>query len=138
MTDSLSCLSFEIILINKQKFIYTPSFTKYLIGYIIAVVVIKMSECCQKKTIRSEDEKKKIINRLNRIKGQITGIEKMVNNDTYCNDILIQVVAVEKSMKSLANSILENHLYRCVAEDLEKGNLEVIDELISLFKRFNN
>ena len=102
------------------------------------MVVIKMNECCQKKTIRSEEEKKKIINRLNRIKGQITGIEKMVNNDIYCNDILIQVVAVEKSMKSLANSILENHLYRCVAEDLEKGNLEVIDELISLFKRFNN
>ena len=50
----------------------------------------------QKKTVRSEEEKKKIINRLNRIKGQITGIEKMVNNDSYCNDILIQVVAIEK------------------------------------------
>lgn len=97
-----------------------------------------MDECYKKKTIRSEDEKKRIINRLNRIKGQINGIEKMVNNDTYCNDILIQVVAVEKSMKSLANSILQDHLYRCVAEDLEKGNLDVIDELISLFKRFNN
>lgn len=97
-----------------------------------------MNESYQKKTVRSDEEKKKIINRLNRINGQINGIKKMVNNDAYCNDILIQVVAVEKSMKSLANSILENHLYRCVAEDLEKGNLEVIDELISLFKRFNN
>ena len=97
-----------------------------------------MNECSQRKTVRSEEEKKKIVNHLNRIKGQINGIEKMVNNDMYCNDILIQVVAAEKSMKSLANSILQNHLYRCVAEDLEKGNLEVIDELISLFKRFNN
>ncbi len=97
-----------------------------------------MSELNKKKTIRSEDEKKKIINRLNRMKGQITGIEKMVHNDAYCNDILIQVVAVEKSMKSLANSILQSHIYRCVAKDLEKGNIEVIDELISLFKRFNN
>ncbi len=97
-----------------------------------------MNELNKKKSIRSEDEKKKIINRLNRIKGQITGIEKMINNDTYCNDILIQVVAAEKSMKSLANFILQNHLYRCVAEDLEKGKVEVIDELISLFKRFNN
>ena len=95
-------------------------------------------ECINKKTIRSDEEKKKIINRLNRIKGQINGIEKMVNDDIYCNDILIQTVAVEKSMKSLANFILQNHLYRCVAEDLEQGNLEVIDELISLFKRFNN
>ncbi len=92
----------------------------------------------QKKTVRSEEEKKKIINRLNRIKGQITGIEKMVNNDSYCNDILIQVVAVEKSMKSLANFILQDHLYKCIANDLENGNFEVIDELISLFKRFNN
>ena len=92
----------------------------------------------QKKTVRSEEEKKKIINRLNRIKGQITEIEKMVNNDSYCNDILIQVVAVEKSMKSLANFILQDHLYKCIANDLENGNFEVIDELISLFKRFNN
>lgn len=92
----------------------------------------------QKKTVRSEEEKRKIINRLNRIKGQITGIEKMVNNDSYCNDILIQVVAVEKSMKSLANFILQDHLYKCIANDLENGNFEVIDELISLFKRFNN
>ena len=92
----------------------------------------------QKKTVRSEEEKKKIINRLNKIKGQITGIEKMVNNDSYCNDILIQVVAVEKSMKSLANFILQDHLYKCIANDLENGNFEVIDELISLFKRFNN
>lgn len=62
----------------------------------------------------------------------------MVNNGSCCNGILIQTVTVEKSMKSLANFILQNHLYRCVAEDLERGNLDVIDELISLFKRFNN
>ena len=95
-------------------------------------------EYLNKKTIRSDEEQKKIINRLNRIKGQINGIEKMVNNGSCCNDILIQTVTVEKSMKSLANFILQNHLYRCVAEDLERGNLDVIDELISLFKRFNN
>lgn len=87
---------------------------------------------------RSSAEKKIIVNRLNRIKGQINGIEKMVESDRDCNDILIQVVAVEKSLKSMANLILENHLYKCVTEDLENGNLDVIDELISLFKRFNN
>lgn len=97
-----------------------------------------MKDYMKKKTIRSNDEKKKIINRLNRIKGQINGIEKMVDSDSYCNDLLIQVVAAEKSLKSLANFILENHLYKCVAEDLEKGDFQIIDELISLFKRFNN
>ena len=97
-----------------------------------------MNESIKKKTIRSGDEKKKIVNRLNRIKGQINGIEKMVDSDCYCNDLLIQVVAAEKSLKSLANFILENHLYKCVVEDLEKGDFQIIDELISLFKRFNN
>lgn len=61
----------------------------------------------------------------------------MVQEDKYCNDILIQLSAIENSIKSLSNHILENHLYSCVTNDLEKGNLEIIDELISLFKKFN-
>lgn len=96
-----------------------------------------MDKTC-KKTIRNDNEKKLIRNRLNRIKGQISGIEKMVDNDIYCNDILIQVVAAEKSLKSLANFILENHLYKCVSNDLENGDIDCIDEIISLFKRFND
>ncbi len=90
-----------------------------------------------KKTIRGATEKKTIINRLNRIKGQIDGVKKMVDEDKYCNDIMIQLSAIEKAINSLSNHILENHLYSCVSKDLENGNLEVIDELISLFKRFN-
>ena len=96
-----------------------------------------MSECCKKKTIRSEDEKKLINNRLNRIDGQIMGIKKMIQNDAYCTDVLIQLSAVENAIKSLSNHILENHLYTCVSNDLENNNLNVIDELISLFKKFN-
>ncbi len=95
------------------------------------------NNCCSKKTIRSNDEKKLITNRLNRIAGQINGINKMVENDAYCNDILIQLSAVKNSIKSLSSHILENHLYMCVTRDLEDGNLDTIDELISLFKRFN-
>ena len=95
------------------------------------------NECCSKKTKRGADEKKLIISRLNRISGQINGITKMVENDAYCNDILIQLSAVKNSVKSLSSHILENHLYTCVTEDLENGNFDTIDELISLFKRFN-
>ena len=94
-------------------------------------------KCCNKKTQRSNVEKKLITNRLNRIEGQIKGIKKMVQEDKYCNDILIQLSAIENSIKSLSNHILENHLYSCVTNDLEKGNLEIIDELIRLFKKFN-
>ena len=81
--------------------------------------------------------KKLIISRLNRISGQINGITKMVENDTYCNDVLIQLSAVKNAIKSLSSHILENHLYMCVTRDLENGELDTIDELISLFKRFN-
>lgn len=96
-----------------------------------------MEECCNKKTIRGENEKKLINNRINRIEGQLKGIKKMIESDTYCNDVLIQLSAVENSVKSLSNYILENHLYSCVTKDLENGNMEIIDELIGLFKKFN-
>ena len=95
------------------------------------------NNCCNKKTKRSDQEKKLIINRLNRIGGQISGITKMIENDAYCNDVLVQLSAVKNSIKSLSTHILENHLCMCVARDLENGDLDSIDELISLFKRFN-
>ena len=92
-----------------------------------------MEKCC-KKTKRNTEEKKQLLNRINRISGQVTGIKKMLEDDDYCNDILIQIIAAEKSLKSLANIMFENHIYRCVSNDLEKGNMDVIDELTSLFK----
>ena len=91
----------------------------------------------KKKTYRSEDEKKVITNRINRIEGQLHGVKKMVQEDIYCKEVLVQLSAIENSIKSLSNHILENHLYSCVTRDLENGKLEIIDELISLFKKFN-
>lgn len=114
------------------KIIY-PILTNTHIGYIISVVM-KMEK---KMTKRDENAKKMLTNRLNRIEGQIRGIKKMIEEDRYCNDILIQLLAVENSVKSLSNQLLETHLYTCISNDIEKGNIDVIDELISLFKRFN-
>ena len=93
--------------------------------------------CCSKKTKRSSEEKKRIVSRLNRIGGQINGISKMIENDAYCNDVLIQLSAVKNSIKSLSTYILENHLCTCVARDLENGDPGAIDEIVSLFKRFD-
>ena len=90
----------------------------------------------KKYTKRSESEKKKKKNRLNRIEGQVRGVKKMVEEDRYCDDILIQLSAIDKSIKSLANYILENHMYGCVLNNLEKGNYEIIDEVVKLFRRF--
>ena len=97
----------------------------------------RLNKYCEKKTVRGDDEKKIIINRISRIEGQLAWIKRMVQNYVYCNDILIQLSAVENSVKSLSNHILEKHLYSCVMKDLENGKLEVIDELIALFKKFN-
>lgn len=71
------------------------------------------------------------------MEGQIKGIKKMVNDNIYCNDILIQLAAVEKAIRNLSNKILEDHLYSGINDDLENGKLESIDEIVSLFKRFN-
>lgn len=95
-------------------------------------------KCCHyRKTHRGEKDIELINNRLNRITGQINGIKKMVNNDVYCNDVLVQLAAVEKAVRSLSNIILEDHLYSCISDDLEDGKLDSIDEIVSLFKRFN-
>lgn len=100
-------------------------------------LVIKMSNNIVKKTHRGGEEKKTINNRLNRIEGQVKGIMKMINEDRYCNDVLIQLAALDNSIKSLSNLILENHLYNCISRDLDNGKLETFDEIVSLFRRFN-
>ena len=94
-------------------------------------------KCCDKKTSRTENEKKLLNNRLNRIEGQIKGVKKMISEDAYCNDVLVQLSAIENSVKSLSNLMLEKHLYTCIARDLENGKIDTIDEIVSLFKRFN-
>ena len=98
---------------------------------------MEKNKCCNKKTHRGEEEKRIINNRISRIEGQLKGIKKMIQEDAYCNDVLIQLSAIENSVKSLSNHVLEEHLYSCVTRDLEDGKLDTIDELINLFKRFN-
>ncbi len=96
-----------------------------------------MEKCCKcKKTIRSEEDKKAITSRLNRISGQINGIKKMIEEDKYCDDVLIQLSAVNKSIKSLANLLIEKHMNTCVVREITNGNTEVLAEIVDLFKRF--
>lgn len=93
-------------------------------------------EPCKTK-IRDSDEKKQIINRLNRIEGQLRGIRNMVEQDIYCDDILIQISAASNSLKSLGRLILENHIRTCVVDEIKDGNNEIIDELIRSFSKLN-
>ena len=97
-----------------------------------------MEECCCecKMTVRTEEEKKDLKSRLNRITGQLNGIGKMIDEDKYCDDILIQLSAVNKAVKSLANLIVERHMETCVVREIKNGNTEIISEVVNLFKRF--
>lgn len=97
---------------------------------------MKCEACKMKNTPRDEKSKKKLISRINRINGQINGIKKMIEEDRYCDDVLIQLSAIDKAIKGLANEILDEHMKSCVIENIQKGNYEVLDEIVTLFKRF--
>ena len=86
-------------------------------------------------THRSEELKKKLRSHVNRIVGQAQGIGKMIGDDRYCDDILIQLIALDKSVKSLANQVLENHMHTCVVEKIKDGNEDIIDEVFKLIRR---
>lgn len=88
-----------------------------------------------KKTYRTDEEKKKLIHRLNRISGQVNGVKNMIEEDRYCGDVLIQLSAVEKAVQSLSSVILERHMYSCIKKEVEDGNSEVLDEVMELFRR---
>ena len=91
-----------------------------------------MSECnCQiKHKHREEKEYRSLVNRLNRIEGQIRVIKGMLENDAYCTDILIQVSAVSAALNAFNKELLSRHLHTCVAENIRKGDDSVIDELV--------
>ncbi len=93
-------------------------------------------DCCGRTTMRTEEEKRELKNRLNRIAGQIGGISKMIDDDKYCDDILIQLSAVNKALKSLASVIVERHMHTCVVRDIKNGNTDIIDEVVEMIKRF--
>lgn len=90
---------------------------------------------CHKTKERSEQEYKKLINRLNRIEGQIRGIKGMVEKNAYCTDILIQVSAVNAALNAFNRELLANHIKTCVATDIRSGKDETIDELVMTLQK---
>lgn len=96
----------------------------------------KACPCCSEKhTVRSEEEKKKLINRLKRIEGQIRGIIGMMENDAYCNDILIQSAAVNAAVNAFNKELLATHIRTCLARDIREGKDETIDELVATLQK---
>ena len=91
--------------------------------------------CCHKHKERSEKEYRDLINRLNRIEGQIRGIKGMIERDAYCTDILTQVAAVSAALNSFNKVLLENHMKTCVVRDIKEGKEETVDELMKILQK---
>ena len=96
-----------------------------------------MCPACErhKRTPRDEAELRQLKNRLSRMQGQLSGIGRMLDENRYCGDILIQIAAGEKALQGFGYLILQEHMRTCMAEDIEAGRKETIDEVVDLIKK---
>ena len=79
---------------------------------------------------RDDELKNNLIKRTNRIEGQIRGINKMIAEDAYCDDVLTQISAARSALNSISKLVLEHHMRGCLVEDIQNGDENVIDELL--------
>ncbi|GIN57278.1 metal-sensing transcriptional repressor [Lederbergia ruris] len=87
---------------------------------------------------RTKDERQAVINRLKRIEGQVRGIQKMVEDDRYCLDILVQISAIQSALKNVGFAITERHINHCVSDAIKQGEgKETIEELMGVLKQFS-
>lgn len=87
---------------------------------------------------RTDEEKQKVMSRLKRIEGQVRGIQKMIDEDRYCVDILVQISAIQSALKNVGYSVTERHMKHCVSEAVTKGEGDdSIEELMAVLKQFS-
>ena len=95
-----------------------------------------METCgCHKSKERSEEEARRLINRLNRVEGQIRGIRGMVERSAYCPDILAQVAAANAALNAFARELLAEHIRTCVTRDIREGKDETVEELLCTLQK---
>ena len=92
-------------------------------------------DCCRTKE-RGEEEYKSLVNRLNRIEGQIRGIRGMLDKNAYCPDILTQVAAANAALNAFGRELLSSHIRTCVVEDVRAGKEDTVDELLTTLQKF--
>ncbi len=92
--------------------------------------------CRHKDTERAAEFQSDIQKRLNRAIGQLNGIEAMIEDNRYCGDVLMQLSASEAAIRRISEIILQDHLETCVVEQIRQGNVEAVDEVMQLIKRF--
>ncbi len=90
---------------------------------------------CHRKKTRDEKERRDLMNRLKRIEGQVRGLQRMLDEDAYCPDILNQASAVNSALNSFCRTLLENHIRTCVTNDIRSGREDAADELMDTLKK---
>jgi DNA-binding FrmR family transcriptional regulator len=78
---------------------------------------------------------KSVLDRVKRIEGQLRGIHKMIENETYCDDIINQIEAVRSALASVEIVLLESHIRNCVVDQIKEGDNEVVDEVLKTVKK---
>lgn len=86
--------------------------------------------CHTRMTHHPEALKAEMTKRLNRIEGQIRGVSRLVASDTYCDDILHQLMAIDSALSGVKKTLLKAHIEGCVADQLKNGDKNVIEELM--------
>ena len=95
----------------------------------------KCEHCLDKTKKRTDEEKKALLNRLNRIEGQIRGVKGMVESNAYCLDIITQVSAINSALNSFNKVLLSDHIKTCVVNDIRQGNDEKLQELVNTLQK---
>ena len=94
-------------------------------------------ECCVsgRRKIRDEQECRDLMNRLKRIEGQVRGLQRMLDENAYCPEILTQASAVNSALNSFCRVLLAEHLRTCVSEDIRAGREDTVDELMDVLQK---
>ena len=90
--------------------------------------------------MRNAETKRKALGRLRRIQGQVQGLQRMIGDDAYCVDVLLQISAVQGALEQVRKLLLGRHIESCVADAVHSGSRgdrqKKIDELLDVFARF--
>ncbi len=93
------------------------------------------ANCCHRTKERTAKEYKDLMNRLNRIEGQVRGVKRMLDENAYCPDILIQVSAIHAALNSFNRVLLDSHIRTCLVEDIQSGKPEAIEEFVTMLQK---
>ena len=107
-----------------------------IIRRLTCMIDITNTDCtCHRKKTRDEKERRDLMNRLKRIEGQVRGLQRMLDEDAYCPDILDQATAVNSALNSFCRTLLESHIRTCVTDDIRTGREDAADELMDTLKK---